>query len=193
MDKERFNQLATNSIRWAYQVHRLLISAQLFHQPASISFQNFLSESQTLPLTHESLENVQHYRAYSEVGTFLYGMAIENACKTRQILDGAITAIDGELKGGRRDHNILEMVRAAKLDLNDKDEAILQSISFITNSMAKYPIAKNTKIQSNWKGVSYQIDEIAVLTMRILNELLPDEPHNSIIKIGVLSGMEDKG
>lgn len=108
------------------------------------------------------------------------------------LLDGTIKAIGGELKGGRRDHNILEMVRACKINLNDRDAIILQSVSFVTNCIAKYPIAKNAKVQSSWKGVLYQLGEIAVLTDRIIGELLPDEPYKSIILKGALSGIEDR-
>ena len=195
MDAARFDELATKDIRWAYKVRRLLKAAKLFIEPeerAEKQASRGIRDGKG-NMTLEALELVQDWRAYGEMGTFIYGMAIENACKARQILDGVIEAKDGKLRGGHMDHNVLAMVLACNISLTDEETKILESVSFVTKSMAKYPIAKDVNAQNKFKGVTYGLATIGPLANRIILDLLPDDPHRSIILNGCLSGVDDTG
>jgi hypothetical protein len=109
VDRERFKQLGLAAIRWAYQTRRLYIGAQALAKPEAEATRVVLSLWGTR--SNEQLEAIQQLRAYTDASNLLYGLAIENAYKTRQILDGKLWVEGGAFKGMRTDHNILEMVR----------------------------------------------------------------------------------
>jgi hypothetical protein len=141
----------------------------------------------------EQLEAIQHLRAHTDASNLLYGLAIENAYKTRQILDGRVSVEGGEFKDMRADHNILEMVRAYSIGVSEREIDILKSVTFTTVSMGKYPIAKSAKRQKDFTGRTYGADVVAPLTRRIVLELLKESPYTDIFLKGQHSGIDDTG
>jgi hypothetical protein len=193
MDPERFEQLGLTAIRWAYQAHRLYIAAQAFAGPQAEAMRNAFSRSPGTVRTIKELEHIQYVRAYTDAANLLYGLAIENAYKTRQIVDGTITIKNGKFVGMRSDHNILEMVRSYRIDLNEDEIDVLRSMTFTTVSMGKYPIAKSAEAQKSFTGRTYGAESVAPLTKRVALELLKESPYTAIFVEGRLSGVDDTG
>jgi hypothetical protein len=191
MDPERFKQLGLTAVRWAYQAHRLYFAAQVLARPEAEAMRAVLSKWGTRSI--EQLEAIQHLRAYTDAGNLLYGLAIENAYKTRQILDGRVSVVEGEFKGMRRGHDILEMVRSYRIVLEEKEIDVLKSVTFATLSMGKYPIALSAKKQKDFTGRTYGAEFVAPLTKRIVLELLKESPYTDIFLKGRHSGIDDTG
>jgi hypothetical protein len=191
MDPERFKQFGLTAIRWAYQTHRLYIAAQALARPEAEAMRTVLSQWGTRSI--EQLEAIQRARAYTDTSNSLYGLAIENAYKTRQILDGKVSVEGGEFKGMRTDHNILEMVRSYGISLNEDEIDILRTVTFATMSMGKYPVARSAKKQKDFTGRTYGAEFVAPLTRRLVLELLKESPHTDIFLKGQHSGIDDTG
>jgi hypothetical protein len=189
MDPERFEQLGLAAVRWAYQTHRLYIGAQALAEPEGEATRVVLSLWGTR--SNEQLEAIQQLKAYTNASNLLYGLAIENAYKTRQILDGKVQVEGGAFKGMRTGHNILEMVRSYKIRLNEKEVDVLKFVTFATVSMGKYPIALSAEKQRAFTGRMYRSDAVAPLTHRVILELLRESPYTDIFLKGRHSGVED--
>ena len=97
----------------------------------------------------DQLQAIQHLRAYTDASNLLYGLTIENAYKTRQILDGKVSVEEGKFKGMRTDHNILEMVRSYGIRFSEEEIDVLKTVTSATVTMGKYPIAKNARRQKD--------------------------------------------
>lgn len=191
MDPERFKQAALSAIRWAYQAHRLYIAAQVFARPEAEAMRAVLSQWGTRSI--EQLEAIQHLRAYIDVSNMLYGLAIENAYKTRQILDRKVLVEEGKFKDMWTNHNILEMVRSYGIALDEDEIDILWAVTFATVSMGKYPIALSAKKQKEFTGRTRGAEVVAPLTRRIVLELLKESPYTDIFLKGQHSGIDDTG
>lgn len=191
MDPERFKQLGLTAVRWAYKAHRLYIAAEAF-APLSRNATLRVFSGQ-VAVEAERLEAIQHVSAYDDASNLLYGLAIENAYKTRQILDGKVSVENGKFLGMRTDHNILEMVRANSIVINDEELDILKSVTFATTTMGKYPIAISAEKQKNFTGRSYGPPFTAPLAKRIILECLKESPYIDIFLKGQHSGIDDRG
>lgn len=191
MDPERFKQVALSPIRWAYQAHRLYIAAQVFARPEAEAMRAVLAQWGIRSI--EQLEAIQHLRAYTDVSNLLYGLAIENAYKTREILDDKVSVERGQFKDMRTDHNILEMVRSYRITLDKHEIDILRTVTFATVSMGKYPIALSVKRQKEFTGRTRGAEFVAPLTRRIVLELLKESPYTDIFLSGQHSGIDDTG
>ena len=194
MDPERFKQLGLNPVRWVYKAHRLYIAAQALAGPEAHALVSAFSRGAIgSHLTLEELEHIQRLGAYTDAGNLLYGLSIENAYKARQIKDGKISVEAGIFKGVRTDHNILEMVKASGISLDDSDIDHLRSITFAVRSMGKYPIAKSAEQQRYFTGRTCGSDISAPLTRRVVVFLLRDAAYVDIFLKGTLSGIDDTG
>jgi hypothetical protein len=191
MDPERFKQLGLTAIMWAYQAHRLYIAAQVFARPEAQAMRVVLSQWGTRSI--EQLEAIQHLLAYTGASNLLYGLAIENAYKTRQILDGKMSVEKGKFKGIKTGHNIIEMVQSYNISLDEHELDILKTVTFATKSMGKYPIAMSAEKQKEFTGRTYGAERVAPLTKRIVLELLKEPPYTDIFLMGRHSGIDDTG
>jgi hypothetical protein len=191
MDPERFKQLGETAVRWAYKAHRLYVAAQVFAAPEAEAMQIVLNQGATRsPAWREAF---QHVGAYIDASNLLYGLAIENAYKTRQILDGRMSVEGGSFKGMHTRHNILEMVRSSGIALNEEEVDILKTVTFSTKSMGKYPIALSAERQKEFTGRTYGATFVAPLSRRIILELLKESPYTDIFLVGQHSGVDDTG
>jgi hypothetical protein len=191
MDPERFKQLGLTAIRWADKAHRLYIAADVFARPAAQAMSRALFERGAGDA--ERLEAIQHCRTYGDASNLLYGLAIENAYKTRQILDGKVSIENGKFKDMRSDHNILEMARAHGVIFSQQELDVMKCITFATVTMGKYPIALSAEKQKSFTGRTYGADYVAPLTKRIVLELLKESPYTDIFLKGRHSGIDDTG
>ncbi|MEJ2372901.1 MAG: hypothetical protein P8Y16_03755 [Sulfurimonas sp.] len=110
---------------------------------------------------------------------------IENATKARHIYDGNVESINGKPKGLRTDHNILEHVRQCLVALTTEETTFLERISYQTNSLAKYPIAKDVDSQKKFSGVIVgSLPSEEAMARSIIERCLKHEKLISIFKHG---------
>ncbi|MEE8431090.1 MAG: hypothetical protein V3S16_07575, partial [Candidatus Desulfatibia sp.] len=152
MESTRYDELFTDYSRWVQESRRQFFVSHIL-LPHAFDISTKFSESADSVPKGEILELAQKTMALTNARAFHLGIAIENATKARHIYDGHIESIEGKPKGLRTDHNILEHVRQCQVKLSPEETIFLERISYQTNSLAKYPIAKNVDSQNAFSGV----------------------------------------
>lgn len=151
MNNERYKQLFSDASLWLKEVCRQLYVARVLFQPAFQALRNFellgAASEQDISLAAEKVKALSNARA------FHLGIAIENATKAKQVIEGKITVSDGRPKSLRTDHNILEHVRQCGAQLTEREVKFLERVSFQVSSLAKYPIAKDAQSQGKYTGI----------------------------------------
>lgn len=154
MDEERFEELFTDVERWILQARRLKIAGDQF-VPAydSVVAQNLLNAAGFKLGSLQFLNsNMELQRAYGDACALLWGLALENAIKARQIRDGYITIKNGKAENLRHDHNLLEMIKKTHYEPTGEESVHLELLSYQVRVLARYSIGKNLKIQSAFTG-----------------------------------------
>ncbi|MGL5026018.1 MAG: hypothetical protein ACRC6P_08595, partial [Shewanella oncorhynchi] len=95
----------------------------------------------------------EKYIAFDDAAALHVGLAIENLVKAKSISEKKIQINeDGDAKGLATHHDLLKHVTNAGISLTNEQEAFLKRLAFQTNSLSKYPIAKNLKTQKEFTG-----------------------------------------
>jgi len=185
MDADRFEELFKDVDRWVFQARRLKIVADHLTVPAEEAQREFYFHPEKAEQTPSFLNSLQNYRAFSDSNSLLLGLAIENACKARLILDGKIIFENGRVKGLPISHNIFEMVKSVGVDLDEEKTKFLKRLTYQIKVLAKYPIAKDLKTQNQFTGtvVGGTKEESAIVDQIIIN-VLRDEDIIKIYKSG---------
>ena len=184
MESVRYDELFSDYSRWVLESRRQFYVSEVLLPHAYDASRQF--SACVGPASQEKiLELAQKTMALSNARAFHIGISIENATKARHIYDGRVESINGKPKGLRTDHNILEHVRQCLVILTDEETTFLERISYQTNSLAKYPIAKDVDSQKKFSGVivgSQPNDE--AMARSIIERCLKHEELISIFKHG---------
>lgn len=194
MDNKRFGELATSATRWVYEAHRQILVAKVLLRPELEAKRRMLqavSISGGLLNNHNAKQALLEWAAIGSASCFHCGVAIENVFKARMLLNGTMTAIEGKIKGVPMNHDVLAMVKACHISLNEAEEDKLTSIGFCVKSLGKYPIANDVKTQNTFTGRSLGGEFAIPLTERICLEILHSQHYATIFEHGALSGIED--
>ncbi len=188
MDENRFAELFLDVTRWVQQARRLKMAADLFIQPSEfLLMQNLGDRNGFVSQSPEFLERMELQRAYSNAGALLNGLAIENACKARQIREGYIKIENGKPRNLRVDHDLVQMIKNTNYQPNDDELEYLALLAYQIRVLAKYPIAKDLNIQSKFTGrvVGVSAHE-SQLVNNIVISILKDSDLVGIFKFGHL-------
>jgi len=153
MEKERFKELALDYSRWVKQSCRnkfvgdtLLPIIDKAYVKHSSDVKGFEEQSNAF------INNIQNWGALSEARALYYGLAIENACKARLIFDGVVESDGDKIIHLRTDHDIEGMVRQLGVSSPPDEPEFLKLLTYQTQVLSKYPIAKNRKKQKEFTG-----------------------------------------
>ncbi|EKA7365959.1 MULTISPECIES: hypothetical protein [Vibrio] len=96
----------------------------------------------------------EKYGAFSDAAALHVGLAIENLVKAKSISENEIQINEnGEAKGLATHHDLLKHVTNAGISLTNEQKEFLKRLAFQTNSLSKYPLAKNLKTQTEFTGI----------------------------------------
>lgn len=189
MDEERFEELFTDVERWILQARRLKIAGDKLVPAYEYQLnQNLLDSDGIQRQSPQFLDNVKLQRAYGDACALLWGLAIENAIKARQIHDGYITVKNGRAKNLHAGHDLIEMVKRTHYKPTQDEIDYLELLSYQIRVLAKYSIAKDLKTQSKFTGrvVGGSAFE-AQFVNNILRKILGDSELVNIFMHGYLS------
>jgi len=174
MEAERFDELFQEESRWVGQARRLYIAGDaLTDQVVAVDGAEARERMPNMSERIELLHSLAGARA------LLFGLAIENAAKAKQIQEGTVVSNGGNPVGLRTDHNILEHARQLGISLTEEEEEFLRLVTFQTKSLSKYPIAKNLTAQREFSGVMLgAVAEESDTVRSIIHKILGD---NSMI------------
>ena len=154
MDEKRFEELFTDVERWVRQARRLKAAGDLFVKPiAYLDRQNLSDIEGFKSQSPEFLESHDLCHGFVEASALLHGLAIENACKARQIRDKHLIVENGVAKNLRSDHNLLAMVNESKYTPNQDEKLFLERLTYQVQVLGRYSIAKRCSQQSKFTGV----------------------------------------
>ncbi|HHH28471.1 MAG TPA: hypothetical protein ENK57_09015 [Polyangiaceae bacterium] len=125
MDESRFEELALDPTRWTTVARKLRIAAGLLGETESAELWGHVAHTDE-DLAIRSWE--RWVAAISGCGILL-AYAVENACKARSIRDGDISVKNGQLRGLRSDHHLVEMLRQLKVVLSVDEAATLERLT----------------------------------------------------------------
>lgn len=155
MEEQRFTELATDYTRWVKQACRQKFVGDDLMKNINEAWLKYLQlNNQFEAQTPEFVNRLQIWGALAEHRALAYGLAIENACKARLIYDGAIESDGEKIKGLRTDHNIEAMAQQLGVSSPADDPEFLKLLTYQTQVLAKYPIAKNRTKQKEFTGRS---------------------------------------
>lgn len=181
MDEEKYKELALDYKRWVKQAW--------FNKFVGDSIYVLVEKAQAHASdingyeaqTEKFINNVQKWGALSEARALYYGLAIENACKARQIDDGYIKCNGNTISGLRTDHNIEQMAVQLGVKSPSSEPEFLKLLTYQLQTLAKYPIAKSRKKQKEFTGraLGGRLIE-SQITNDIIMQILK---HNALIKL----------
>lgn len=153
MEIDRFKELALDYERWIKSACRnKCVGDDLLPNilKAAATFNS--NRNGLITQSSQFTNQIQHWGALAGARTLFYGLAIENACKARVIFDGNIDS-DGEtIMGIRGDHNIEQMANQLGVKSPDSSPEFLKLLTYQTQTLSKYPIAKSRKKQNEFTG-----------------------------------------
>lgn len=104
---------------------------------------------------------------------FLYGVAVENAFRARQAIEGQLRVnAAGEIIGVNKTHDLAQMAGALNMKLPSLTMTLLDTLRVVIRTTGKYPFAKNKDTQQTMThGVpsAGKYDELKELILLILD------------------------
>ena len=174
MDPDRYDELFHTVERWVRKARKLFFVADSLSQQTLEAYSDFISDREGASKQSPAfLEKAEAASAFSDARALLFGLAIENAAKARQIRDQVVLSSGGSPKGLRTDHNLLEHVRQLGVRLDKDAEEFLELLTYQTQTLSKFPIAKNVGAQNRFTGRAVGARQIeSGITARIIRETL---------------------
>ncbi|MEQ9467425.1 MAG: hypothetical protein RLN88_08440 [Ekhidna sp.] len=177
MDHERFKELANDYKRWViYSSHNMSVGDDLFSNIQRANHE-VISLQKKMEYDSQHFHNsIGHWGALANARILFYGLAIENAFKARLIFDGKVYSDGEKFVGLRSDHNIEAMANQLGVSSPKSNPNFLKYVTFQTQSLSKYPIAKSLKKQKEFTGVIVgAMKRDGVLTEEIILRMLKED------------------
>ena len=143
MNEEMFETLGLDAEAWTLHARGLYMSGMCLVMPVEKEMRILLEEGQGS--SDHYVEAGNNFVGYCLSSGLLFGLAIENAYKTRKIIEGKITIKEGKLVGLRHDHDISKMVQEFNIELGPEEQMAVDSITCVVRDLGKYPVAKSAK------------------------------------------------
>lgn len=178
MNEEMFAIRGLDPLVWTRHVRGLYRSGVCLVMPAQKEL-GILKEMGQGTSEHY-VEAQEAFAAYCRTSGLLFGLAIENAYKTRKIIEGQITVENGAMIGLKTGHDIAEMVREHGIVLDAEEVLAVDSITCVVQDLGKYPVAKSAKVQGKFNNTFYGPEYVRRLSARIIVQMLKEDPYVKI-------------